>query len=252
MACCTTISPLNSGQKRSSGGLFDLPHSAKRRRPMSTTTLTTAATSSSSVIIDANAEKNTSVFQTTKLPFSGFIVESSNNLSNNTNINSVNLPQHQYQSQHIDSEDHYKNDLMERIKHEAKRLIKRKQMSIGATITTSSSDLLNNHNLTSPPSSPKSSLSSSQSESKSTPTTSISNLTKTSNNNINHNDLPIFSMNQVNLICDRMLKEREQFIREQYDKILAQKLSEQYDAFVKFTHEQIQRRFENSQCSYVS
>ncbi len=64
--------------------------------------------------------------------------------------------------------------------------------------------------------------------------------------------MPIFSMNQVNLICDRMLKEREQFIREQYDKILAQKLSEQYDAFVKFTHEQIQRRFENSQCSYVS
>lgn len=59
-------------------------------------------------------------------------------------------------------------------------------------------------------------------------------------------------MNQVNQICERMLKEREQSIREQYDKILTQKLSEQYDAFVKFTHEQIQRRFEGSQCSYVS
>lgn len=59
-------------------------------------------------------------------------------------------------------------------------------------------------------------------------------------------------MNQVNMICERMLKERELHLREQYDKILTQKLSEQYDAFVKFTHEQIQRRFENSQCSYVS
>lgn len=59
-------------------------------------------------------------------------------------------------------------------------------------------------------------------------------------------------MNQVNQICERMLKERETALREQYDKILAQKLSEQYDAFVKFTHEQIQRKFESSQCSYVS
>lgn len=66
------------------------------------------------------------------------------------------------------------------------------------------------------------------------------------------NDVPIFSMNQVNTICERMLKERELCVREEYDKILAQKLSEQYDSFVRFTHEQIQRRFENSQCSYVS
>ncbi len=49
-----------------------------------------------------------------------------------------------------------------------------------------------------------------------------------------------------------MLRERELAIREQYDKILSQKMNEQYDTFVKFTHEQIQRRFESSQCSYVS
>jgi hypothetical protein len=253
MACCTTIPPLNSnGQKRTSGGLFDLPHSAKRRRPLGTTLTTT--TSSSSIIIDANAEKNTSVFHS-KIPYSP--LGSANNSSSSFLVESFSaLPQHQ-QSQQTD-DDQYKSDLMERIKHEAKRLIKRKQMTVGAIITTSSSNDIanNNQNLTSPPSSPKSVSASSLviSPKPLVLQQQATNSTKTSINSlpVNHNDLPIFSMNQVNLICDRMLKEREQSIREQYDRILSQKLSEQYDAFVKFTHEQIQRRFENSQCSYVS
>lgn len=41
-----------------------------------------------------------------------------------------------------------------------------------------------------------------------------------------------------------MLKEREDKIREQYDAVLHAKLAEQYDAFVKFTYDQIQRRYE--------
>lgn len=41
-----------------------------------------------------------------------------------------------------------------------------------------------------------------------------------------------------------MLKEREDTLREQYDAVLTTKLAEQYDAFVKFTYDQIQRRFE--------
>lgn len=41
-----------------------------------------------------------------------------------------------------------------------------------------------------------------------------------------------------------MLKEREDSLREQYDAVLTTKLAEQYDAFVKFTYDQIQRRFE--------
>jgi hypothetical protein len=49
-----------------------------------------------------------------------------------------------------------------------------------------------------------------------------------------------------------MLKEREEQLREHYDRILGEKLNEQYDAFVKFTHEQIQKRFESSHFSYVS
>lgn len=49
---------------------------------------------------------------------------------------------------------------------------------------------------------------------------------------------------QVQLICARMLKEREEYLREQYDTVLTNKLAEQYDAFVKFTYDQIQRRYE--------
>ena len=41
-----------------------------------------------------------------------------------------------------------------------------------------------------------------------------------------------------------MMKEREEKLREQYDAVLNNKLAEQYDAFVKFTYDQIQRRYE--------
>lgn len=61
----------------------------------------------------------------------------------------------------------------------------------------------------------------------------------------------LFTFKQVQLICERMLKEREDDLREQYDQVLANKLAEQYDAFVKFTYDQIQRRYE-AEPSYLS
>ena len=84
---------------------------------------------------------------------------------------------------------------------------------------------------------------------------------------------PLFSLRQVGMICERLLKEREEKIREEYNEILTSKLAgilgtplekprcvkrwslnefyshvvvffpEQYDAFVKFTHDQLMRRF---------
>lgn len=51
---------------------------------------------------------------------------------------------------------------------------------------------------------------------------------------------------QVSMICERMLKERETEIREEYDRVLTYKLAEQYDAFVKFTHDQLQKRFSSN------
>uniref|UniRef100_A0A8C2HKR8 Akirin-2 n=1 Tax=Cyprinus carpio TaxID=7962 RepID=A0A8C2HKR8_CYPCA len=54
---------------------------------------------------------------------------------------------------------------------------------------------------------------------------------------------PLFTLKQVGMICERLLKECEEKVREEYDEILTTKLAEQYDAFVKFTHDQLMRRF---------
>lgn len=40
-----------------------------------------------------------------------------------------------------------------------------------------------------------------------------------------------------------MLREKESEIREEYDNVLTNKLAEQYDAFVKFTYDQIQKNY---------
>lgn len=245
MACCTTISPLNSSQKRRTSAMFDFPHSAKRRRPLSSNNLTNSSTtttttstmfttttsllnSNKQVIIDASDERKQSPFQA--LAYSPMYGTMSDATHDNSN------------------ENQFKSDLMERIRHEAKRLIRRRQMGVssvnmvGTNVENSSSE---------------SSLTSCEPQSPSSSNPDTNNNSDTMKNSklksiLSHNDVPLFSMNQVNSLCDKMLKEREQYIREQYDKILAQKLNEQYDAFVKFTHEQIQRRFETSQCTYVS
>jgi len=64
---------------------------------------------------------------------------------------------------------------------------------------------------------------------------------------------PIFTLKQMTMIAERMCKERVEQVRLEYDQILQQKLSEQYDAFVKFIDQQIQKRFSESQApSYLS
>jgi len=66
-------------------------------------------------------------------------------------------------------------------------------------------------------------------------------------------DKPLFTFRQVGLICERLLREREDQLRETYEQALSAKLSEQYDTFVKFTYDQIQKRFEaNAAPSYLS
>lgn len=70
-------------------------------------------------------------------------------------------------------------------------------------------------------------------------------------NMVKHPEKALFTFKQVQMICERMLKEREDALREQYDAVLTNKLAEQYDAFVKFTYDQIQRRYEAAP-SYLS
>ena len=60
---------------------------------------------------------------------------------------------------------------------------------------------------------------------------------------------------QVTHICERMVKERTEQLCDEYDKVLASKLAEQYEAFLKFNHDQIQRQFSTSEaasCKCVS
>lgn len=56
------------------------------------------------------------------------------------------------------------------------------------------------------------------------------------------------------MICERMLREREVEIREEYDNVLSTKLAEQYDAFVRFTQDQIHRHYTNTtapSCKFI-
>lgn len=48
------------------------------------------------------------------------------------------------------------------------------------------------------------------------------------------------------------MRERDEEVKEHYDRVLNCKLAEQYEAFLKFNHDQLHRRFGNSEMSYVS
>ncbi|KAL3281060.1 hypothetical protein HHI36_004284 [Cryptolaemus montrouzieri] len=63
---------------------------------------------------------------------------------------------------------------------------------------------------------------------------------------------PLFTFKQVGMICERMLRERESEIRQEYDNVLAAKLAEQYEAFVRFTYDQIHRNYDTAAPSYLS
>ncbi|XP_058520237.1 akirin-1-like [Ochotona princeps] len=69
-------------------------------------------------------------------------------------------------------------------------------------------------------------------------------------------DQPTFTLRQVGIvrriICERLLKDYEDKIRQEYEQILNTKLAEQYESFVKFTHDQIMRRYGTRPTSYVS
>lgn len=62
----------------------------------------------------------------------------------------------------------------------------------------------------------------------------------------------LFTMDQVKDIVRRAVDEKERMLREQYDRILAQKLQEQYQAFAKFNEDYISRSLKTSDLGYVS
>uniref|UniRef100_A0A8C4PZZ9 Akirin 2 n=1 Tax=Eptatretus burgeri TaxID=7764 RepID=A0A8C4PZZ9_EPTBU len=62
----------------------------------------------------------------------------------------------------------------------------------------------------------------------------------------------LLTARQVAMICERALKEREEGLREEYNRLLTEKLNEQYDTFVKFSHDQILCCFGEKAPTYVS
>ena len=42
-------------------------------------------------------------------------------------------------------------------------------------------------------------------------------------------------------MCARLLREQDQSLREQYEQILSTKLTEQYDTFVRYTHDSVHK-----------
>jgi len=78
-------------------------------------------------------------------------------------------------------------------------------------------------------------------------------LSKSKINSSTSKEKPIFTLKQMTIICERMCQERTNKVREEYDKILQQKLSEQYDAFVKFVDHQIKQKYNDTPVpSYLS
>jgi len=68
----------------------------------------------------------------------------------------------------------------------------------------------------------------------------------------NKSDRPLFTYSQVRVICERLLKEQETRLREEYDQTLNNRLAEQYDTFVRFTYDQVHRRLGDAPMSYLS
>ncbi|XP_022052876.1 akirin-2-like [Acanthochromis polyacanthus] len=85
-------------------------------------------------------------------------------------------------------------------------------------------------------------------------TMNVSSMPGTSSGGVSptRKEQPLFTLRQVGMICERLLKEREDKVREEYEETMTSKLAEQYDTFVKFTHDQLMRRFGEQPASYVS
>ncbi|XP_034050938.1 akirin-2 [Thalassophryne amazonica] len=123
--------------------------------------------------------------------------------------------------------------ILHSIKQEYKRIQKRKQLDLGYQQSECCYS----------PDSPSQSS-----------TMGVSNIPGTSSGQISppRKEQPLFTLRQVGMICERLLKESEEKVREEYEKTLTLKLAEQYDTFVKFTHDQLMRRFGEQPASYVS
>lgn len=67
-----------------------------------------------------------------------------------------------------------------------------------------------------------------------------------------HPDKPVFTFRHMNLICRKVFRDFEKELREEYDRVLSEKMHEQYAAFVKFSQDQIRKNCDATTPSYLS
>ena len=58
-------------------------------------------------------------------------------------------------------------------------------------------------------------------------------------------DTPMFTSAQTTQMCARLLREQDQAIRQQYEELLKSKLNEQYDAFIRYSHDSVHKERSN-------
>ena len=66
---------------------------------------------------------------------------------------------------------------------------------------------------------------------------SLTTLTSSSSND----DTPMFTYTQTAQMCAHLLREQDKLIREQYEQLLKTKLNEQYEQFVRYSHDSIHK-----------
>ncbi|CAF2410950.1 unnamed protein product [Rotaria sp. Silwood2] len=54
-------------------------------------------------------------------------------------------------------------------------------------------------------------------------------------------DTPMFTYTQTAQMCARLLREQDKLIREQYEQLLTTKLNEQYEQFVRYSHDSVHK-----------
>ena len=52
-------------------------------------------------------------------------------------------------------------------------------------------------------------------------------------------DTPMFTHTQTAQMCARLLREQDKSIREQYEQLLTTKLNEQYEQFIRYSHDSV-------------
>jgi len=63
---------------------------------------------------------------------------------------------------------------------------------------------------------------------------------------------PLLTFKQAGLLCERLLKEQQEKLCSEYEKALVDKLSEQYEAYVRFSQDHLTRHLKDHSSAYVS